>query len=176
MEFAFTPKEHFVNKMAVTQSRVHMAAEGYRFFVPMLEATVFKGGEGAFTFHLNEFKRKEVYEQLGYELCKGLDVDAVLMINNVIMTKDKINIDMLGVGMSMFGLNPISLEPGEKEGPLYRKGNLYCALRLTIAAPTKDTEDPAGNVETDGYENIMIGMGNRMGTWLKEETAKEDKR
>ncbi len=176
MDFEFTPKEHFVNKLAVTSSNVHMAAEGYRFIVPMYDATVFKGSEGTYSFHLNEFKNKEIYEQLGYELCKGLDVDAVLMVNSLIMTEDKLNTDILGVAMIMFGPNPISLEPGEKEGPLYRKGNLYCALRCPIGAPTKDTDDPAGNVETDGYENIMIGMATKMGVWLKEETAQEDKR
>ncbi len=80
------------------------------------------------------------------------------------------------VTMMMFGPNPISLEEGEKEGNLYRKGNIYGCYRLQIDEPVKDDEDPAGAVEMDGYENVMIALSNKLGKWLKEETAKPDKR
>jgi hypothetical protein len=173
MEWDFSPKEHFINQMSVTSSYVLMGAEGYRYIVPMYEPAVAKGAEKDFFYHLSEFKKKPIYEKLGYELCKGLDVDAVLMVNNVIYTKDKININIKYVNMVMFGLNPIQLPEG---GNLYRKGSFYGAVRLLVHAPTKDTEDPAGRLETDGYENIMIGLSNKLGKWLQEECAKPDKR
>jgi len=176
MEYDFTPKEHFFNKMSVTASYVRTAAEGYRYILPMHEGTFFKSSEKDYVYYMLQFTKKDIYEQLGYEMCKGLDVDAVLMVSTTLMYQSVVRTDIKYVTMVMFGLNPISLEPGAKEGVLYRKGNIYGSYRLPISAPVKDDEDPAGNVETDGYANIMIALSNNLGKWLVEQTSKPDKR
>ena len=176
MEFDYYAKDDILNKLGPTASFVRTAAEGYRYILPKYEAPFFKESAKAYVYYLLQFTKKDIYEQFGYELCKGLDVDAVLMINNSIMYQSVTRSDIMYVTMVMFGPNPISLEPGAKEGVLYRKGNLYGSYRLPIGENVKDTEDPAGNVETDGYANIMVALSNKLGKWLKEETAKPDKR
>lgn len=179
-------KSEFWNKTSSggTQEDVEACVlpEGFKEFIPKYREVFNKENTSAELYNnCGEFKKKEIYNALGYDLCKVLDVDAVLVVNNTVMTKDKITTVkkipvLMGVDMYMFGPNPIQISAGEKEPMVYRKGNFYGGYTLYFTSPVMDKKNMGAGVSTAGYDNVMTAMANVMGEWLKEQTAKPDKR
>ncbi|MFH2095944.1 MAG: hypothetical protein ABIJ16_09585 [Bacteroidota bacterium] len=158
-----------------TQVSISLGAKGYREFVPKEEMIYTEDGT-ATKFNMLECKDPKMMEGLGYELCNALEVDAVVIVYNTCMTKNQREFNLMYVTMAMFGPNPIQLEEGEKDGALYRKGLYYGVFRIEIGTPTTDKKQPSVGCLTKGYDNIMIALSHRLGKWLTEETAEEDKR
>ncbi|MFH2144056.1 MAG: hypothetical protein ABIJ97_16645 [Bacteroidota bacterium] len=158
-----------------THVSLSMAAKGYRELIPREEMVFIEGGQES-KFSLLDCKDPKMMEGLGSDLAKALDVDAVLIIYNTVKSKNTYSAaELKYVSMAMFGPNPIELAEGEKDGALYRKGLYYGVFRIEIGESTKDKKDASTFVITKGYENIMVGLANRLGAWLKEKTAEEDK-
>jgi hypothetical protein len=134
---------------------------------------------------------KKISVGLGYELTKGLGVDAVLVICNYCKATKKTG-NLEGVYFYLFGPNAV---PGE-DSFTYWPGHLYVGLRLDgLDIPmlgfgkgdvVSKSFDPgvfggfsssslkeAGIVSVDinGYERILAALGKRAGMFLQERTA-----
>jgi hypothetical protein len=132
--------------------------------------------------NLNGCMDANMIESLGYDLCKNLEVDAVLIIYNSQLSNTSWGKDrfwMAGVNMHMFGPNPTPLKEGKKDNVFYSKGIWYGGFRLPFSkgllinsAKNKNTEEEKKAIEvanTTAYNNIIRGLSNRMGTYLTKE-------
>jgi hypothetical protein len=119
-------------------------------------------------------------ESLGYDLCKSLNVDAVLIVYNNILCDQKWSKNrywMSAVNMQLFGPNPIKLKDGKKDGNSYNKGLFYCGVRMAFSKgllinPKEKTEaQKAHNTEQNkqAYINMITGCSNKIGSYLKNE-------
>jgi len=137
--------------------------------------------------NLNGSINSQMIESVGYDLCKNLDVDGVLIVYNTQLAdiKSKKTRNYLSaVNMQMLGPNPLPLKEGKKDNFLYSKGLFYCGVRMRFAkgllinpkVSKKATDDEIQALEKakiDGYNNVVAGLGNRMGTYLQEELSKK---
>jgi hypothetical protein len=128
----------------------------------------------------------QLVESVGYDLCKSLEVDAVLIIFNTQVADTKwsrTRFWLSAVNMQLLGPNPLPLKEGKKDNNLYSKGLFYCGVRMAfkkglainpkIKEEAKKTENDKLNVTA--YNNMIIGCSNRIGAHLQKELAKSQK-
>jgi len=154
-----------------TLVNLNLAATGYREMVPNNELVVMKG-QPTQRVGLGDAQSKETLESLGYDLAKGLGVDAVLIVFNTHHTKNQVTIEIDYVTMALMGPNPVQLSEDDKKPLVYRKGVYYAACRVPIGTPTSDKNNPM--VITNGYANIMTALSNKIGKFLVEKTADKE--
>ena len=124
-------------------------------------------------------------ESLGYDLCKNLDVDAVVIVYNSQLSNQRWGKDrywMAAVNMQMFGPNPTPLKEGKKDNVFYSKGIWYAGYRMPFSkgllinsAKNKNTEEEKKAIEAAnivGYNNAVKGLSNKLGTYLTKELNK----
>lgn len=123
-------------------------------------------------------------ESMGYDLCKSLDVDAVLVVYNTQSSDKKWARDrhwMNAVSMYMFAPNPLPLKEGKKDNMFYSKGLFYCGTRMAFKKPLvidpkiKDEALKAQNQKDNyvAYTKIVAGLSDKMGTYFQKEFAKK---
>jgi len=171
-------KENKLNKA----QRLSVVAPGYRQFRLVY-------GE-----NLRPMKQgdKKISKSLGYDLAKGLEVDATLVVCNLCRATKKEGL-LEGVYFYLFGPNGVSGE----EGFTYWPGHLYVGLRLDgLGIPIlefgkevkksssysgsgsgdfrHDSLREAGIASADfsGYERILEALGKRAGSFMQEWTTK----
>ncbi|OYU97568.1 MAG: hypothetical protein CFE21_04545 [Bacteroidetes bacterium B1(2017)] len=122
----------------------------------------------------------KMIESVGYELCKSLGVDAVLIVYNNQLCDEKWSKSrfwMSAVNMQLFGPNPTPLKEGKRDGNGYSKGLFYCGVRmqfskgLLINPKIKDEKALAINNNNNklAYNNMIAGCSNKIGSYLKKE-------
>ncbi len=102
---------------------------------------------------------------LGSELAKALEVDAVVILYNVVQAQDK-SIDMRGAGLYMFGPNPIA-DTGQS---MYYPGMEYSGVYLRMKDVPFITVDKKGVlVDEDyaGYALVTRALGTKMAEHLQ---------
>lgn len=118
----------------------------------------------------------EMIECLGNDLCKQLDVDAVVIVVNTQLCDKRSRHYLAATGMYMFGPNPLPLAEGKKDNMFYSKGLFYSGYRmafkkgLRIDAKTKTEEDKTKQ-ETENklaYNNMVVSIANKMGSEINE--------
>lgn len=125
----------------------------------------------------------QMIESVGYDLCKSLEVDAVLIIFNTQLADTKwarTRFWLSAVNMHLLGPNPTPLKEGKKDNNLYSKGLFYCGVRMAFSkglAINPKIKEEAKKVENDkmnvtAYNNMIIGCSNRIGQYLQKELAK----
>lgn len=123
-------------------------------------------------------------ESMGYDLCKNLGVDAVLVVYNTQSCDKKWSRDrhwMNAVSMYMFAPNPLPLKEGKKDNMFYSKGLFYCGTRiafkkaLVIDPKIKDEALKAQNEKDNyvAYAKLITGLADKMGNYFKKEFAKK---
>jgi hypothetical protein len=151
-----------------TSVSLNLAATGYKEMVPKNEMVVMKGSSARNS--LMDAKTKATLNALGNDLCKGLGVDAVIIVYNSHHTKKQITVDLDYVTMALMGPNPIQLGEDDKKPLVYRNGVYYAVARIKVGLPTTDKKNPS--IATEGYANIMTGMSHKIGKWMVEKIAK----
>ena len=77
----------------------------------------------------------KLIESMGYDLCKKLNVDAVVVVTNTIVSDNKHRQSrhfLSAVSMYMFGPNPLPLAEGKKDNMFYSKGLFYTGYRMAF--------------------------------------------
>jgi hypothetical protein len=125
----------------------------------------------------------DMIESIGFDLCKNLGVDAVLIIYNT-QTADtkwaRTRHWMNDVGMYMFGPNPLQLKEGKKDNMFYSKGLFYCGTRMyfkkpLVLDPKEKDEAIKAQIQKDNlkaYSNVLKGLTNKMGHYFEKEQEK----
>jgi len=172
------------NKLSKAQ-RLSVVAPGYRLFRLVY-------GENLRPMRQGD---KKISKSLGYDLAKGLGVDATLVVCNYCKATKKAG-NLEGVYFYLFGPNGI---PGDMEAFTYWPGHLYAGLRLDgldipmvefgkaekksttyTTSPMSpgdfrsDSLSEAGIVSADfaGYERILEALGKKAGAFMQERTTK----
>lgn len=123
-------------------------------------------------------------ESMGYDLCKNLDVDAVLVVYNTQSCDKKWSRDrhwVNAVSMYMFAPNPLPLKEGKKDNMFYSKGLFYSGTRIAFKKPLvidpkiKDEALKAQNQKDNyvAYSKIVAGLADKTGKHLTKEFAKK---
>src|SRR6185295_19440578 len=131
---------------------------------------------------------KKISVSLGYDLTRGLGVDATLVICNLCKTSKKTGA-LEGVYFYLFGPNGV---PGE-DSFTYWPGHLYVGLRLdgldipmigfgkgekvsssytpgAFGGASSETIKEAGieSVDIAGYERLLAALGKKAGAFMQE--------
>jgi len=128
----------------------------------------------------------QMIESVGYDLCKSLEVDAVLIIFNTQLADkkwSKTRFWLSAVNMHILGPNPTPLKEGKKDNNFYSKGLFYCGVRmpfkkgLCINPKIKDEVKKTENDKLNyvAYNNMMAGCANKIGSYLQKELDKAKK-
>ncbi|MBA2614091.1 MAG: hypothetical protein H0U95_19165 [Bacteroidetes bacterium] len=128
----------------------------------------------------------QMIESVGYDLCKSLEVDAVMIIFNTQLadTKwSKTRFWLSAVNMHILGPNPTPLKEGKKDNNFYSKGLFYCGVRMPFKkglAINPKIKDEAKKAENDklndvAYKNMIAGCANKIGGYLQKELDKSKK-
>jgi hypothetical protein len=101
---------------------------------------------------------RKLTSNLGYELCKGLDVDAVLVTfittRKMKMTKDDYGVH--AVSMYMLGPNPKADGAEDKN-----RGQFYAGARFYSTKPLL-FHTAKGGAQYDGMDNVMAGLSTKI--------------
>ncbi len=125
------------------------------------------GGVGVFD--------NEMIECLGNDLCKELDVDAVVIVMNTQLCDKRSRHYLAATSMYMFGPNPLPLKEGKKDNMFYSKGLFYTGYRMAfkkglhIDAKAK-TEEEKARLDTDNkkaYNNMITSITAKMASDIK---------
>jgi hypothetical protein len=125
----------------------------------------------------------DMIESIGYDLCKNLGVDAVLIIYNTQSADTKWGRTrhwMNDVSMYMFGPNPLPLAEGKKDNMFYSKGLFYCGTRMwfkkaRVLDPKEKDETKKAQIAADNYtayNNVIDGLVSKMGHYYQKELEK----
>ncbi|MDX1650905.1 MAG: hypothetical protein R3277_00315 [Brumimicrobium sp.] len=153
----------------MTTLKICPSGKGYREFFVANEAadestqTVLKTG-GIFSAN------RQMTSSLGYELCKGLGVDAVVVCYIVTrkLKKNKEDYGVNAVNLFMFGPNPVSEGADDKN-----RGQFYCGTRVYYKGAKAVFHDSKSNkTSTKGFANIMAAMGRKNCKWVIEKAKK----
>ncbi|MGB0391207.1 MAG: ankyrin repeat domain-containing protein [Salibacteraceae bacterium] len=104
---------------------------------------------------------RKMTSSLGYELTKGLGVDAVVVCY-IVVRRPKINETTLtvdAVNLFMFGPNPMSEGPEDKN-----RGQFYCGTRFH-AKNLVFSSDKTGT-DYSNMNNVMISLSDKLGNWV----------
>ncbi len=122
----------------------------------------------------------QMIETIGFDLCKALDVDAVLIIYNTQLADEawgKTRFWLSAVNMQLFGPNPLPLKEGKNDGNSYNKGLFYCGVRmnfskgLLINPKIKDESKSQLNESANrkAYQNMIAGCANKISKYMIKE-------
>jgi hypothetical protein len=103
---------------------------------------------------------------LGHDLAGALNVDAVVILYNVVQAEKKA-INMRGAGLYMFGPNPIA-DTGQS---MYYPGQEYSGVYLRLKDIPFITLDKKGDgvaADYDGYAMVAKALGTRMAEHLQK--------
>jgi hypothetical protein len=106
-------------------------------------------------------------DSLGYDLAKGIGVDAVVVLYNVVQA-DKSAIRLRGAYMYMFGPNPV---PDTGQGS-YWKGQQYSGVYLRTDVDFIETDKDGNLVSADyaGYGVVGQALAMRMAQHVKQKS------
>lgn len=113
---------------------------------------------------------RKMTSSLGYELCKGLGVDAVIVCYVVTrkLKKNKEDYGVNAVNMFMFGPNPVS-EGGEDKN----RGQFYCGTRVYFKGSSAVFHDnKSSNTNVKGFSNIVAAMSKKTANWVINKAKK----
>ncbi len=121
----------------------------------------------------------KLIESMGSDLCKELDVDAVLVVVNTMLCDSKHRKDrhfLSAVSMYMFGPNPLPLAEGKKDNMFYSKGLFYSGYRmafkkgLCLDPKIKDEAKKTANEKLNekAYNNIVASLAGNICSNIKE--------
>lgn len=112
---------------------------------------------------------KKQANSMGFDLCKKLEVDAVLAVYIVInkMKKNKEIYAVRSISGYMWGPNPIQREEGKDKGLIYTKGIFYCGARAFYGSGLifKD-EKKYPTPDFTGIDQALAAMGKRITHYL----------
>jgi hypothetical protein len=128
----------------------------------------------------------QMIESVGYDLCKSLEVDAVMIVFNNQLADTKwarTRYWLSAVNMHILGPNPTPLKEGKKDNNLYSKGLFYCGVRIPFKkglAINPKIKDEVKKTENDklnyvAYNNMIAGCANKIGSYLQKELDKGKK-
>ncbi|PKP22084.1 MAG: hypothetical protein CVU05_05440 [Bacteroidetes bacterium HGW-Bacteroidetes-21] len=156
-----------VAEASVSTLKISPTGKGYRaFFVANEDMTISK---------LENFKsagimgaNRKMSSSLGYELCKGLGVDAVVVCYIVTrkpnMKKEDYAVN--AVSLYMFGPNPIIDGEDDKN-----RGQFYCGTRF-FTKPLLFESKKIGTVSYDNMDNVIRALSGRMCNWVINKAKK----
>lgn len=113
---------------------------------------------------------RKMSSSLGYELCKGLDVDAVVICYIVTrkLKKNKEDYGVNAVNMFMFGPNPIIEGADDKN-----RGQFYCGTRVYFKGANAIFHDSKSNkTNTKGFANTITAMVKKTCNWVINKAKK----
>lgn len=158
----------FMRKVDSDSSKFAGAAEGFK----VLQLETIQDVKGHhFTLGATGIGVEKVAHSVGFELARKLEVDAVVIIYNVVQAEKK-KISLVGSYMYMFGPNPV---PSTGQS-LYWDGHQYSGVYLRFDVPFVTT-DKDGKLETSdypGYSIVARALATRMGQHLKKKTTGEE--
>lgn len=135
--------------------------EGYRPFFVANEPIGASIGQNFVNTGIGGANRK-MTSSLGYELAQGLGVDAVVVCYIVTRkpksNKEDYNVD--AVSLFMFGPNPMSEGPDDKN-----RGQFYCGTRY-FAKQLQFANAKSGVTSYDNMGNVMTSLSKKMGNWV----------
>jgi hypothetical protein len=123
-------------------------------------------------------KDGKMCRSLGDDLCKALEVDAVILVYFTIYAPKDNKVILQNVNMHMFGPNPTALPAGKEKKFNYFSGQFYCGTRLNTELDIwkKDKKDPeTAKLNFEGFDTVIKAMTTRMGDYLKEGIEKGKK-
>lgn len=178
----------FVKKMGNLGTTIEMdeAADGYK-LIKINKGDISDDKKKSVAIqNLNGSIDGQMIESVGYDLCKSLEVDAVMIIFNNQLADTKwarTRFWLSAVNMHILGPNPTPLKEGKKDNNLYSKGLFYCGVRipfkkgLAINPKIKDEVKKAENDKLNyvAYNNMMAGCANKIGSYLQKELDKGKK-
>jgi hypothetical protein len=106
---------------------------------------------------------------LGYELCKGLGVDAVVVCY-IVVRKPKVNKEnysVNAVNLYMFGPNPKSEGPEDKN-----RGQFYCGVRYYSDGGLEFQNEKEKLQSFDGMDNVMKALSKRLSNYVINKAKK----
>ncbi|MFY0652409.1 MAG: hypothetical protein JXQ96_10265 [Cyclobacteriaceae bacterium] len=160
-------------------ARYRAAPDGYRAMTIANEKANYYGSIYNFLMDSNE---SAFFQNMGYDLCTGLGVDAVVAVTIVTrkmnMTKEDYAVNH--ASMYMFGPNPIQKSAEEDKGlkgVFYIRGQFYCGSRVNYTKPVYFQKSgkkgtPNGGPVYAGMENVMTALTDKIGTYFKDRLAK----
>lgn len=162
------------------------AADGYK-LVKINKAEISDDKKKAVAAqNLNGSIDGQMIESVGYDLCKSLEVDAVMIIfnNQLADTKwSRTRFWLSAVNMHILGPNPTPLKEGKKDNNFYSKGLFYCGVRIPFKkglAINPKIKDEVKKTENDklnyvAYNNMIAGCANKIGSYMQKELDKGKK-
>lgn len=152
----------------VSTIKISPTGKGYRdFFVANEETT-----NSLSTHFLNTGvfgANRTLTSSLGYELCKGLGVDAVVICYIVThkVKANKENYAVNAVNLYMFGPNPKSEGPEDKN-----RGQFYCGVRFYKDGSLEFQNEKEKIQSFDGMDNMMKALGGRLCNYVINKVKK----
>jgi len=135
--------------------------EGYRPFFVVNETFSASTGQNFVNAGIGGANRK-MTSSLGYELAEGLGVDAVVVCYIVTRkpksNKENYNVD--AVSLFMFGPNPMSEGPDDKN-----RGQFYCGTRF-FAKQLEFANEKDGVTSYDNIGNVMEALAKKNANWV----------
>lgn len=135
--------------------------EGYRPFFVVNEPVGESAGQNFVNAGIGGANRK-MTSSLGYELAQGLGVDAVvvcyIVTHKVSANKEDYEVDV--VSLFMFGPNPMSEGPDDKN-----RGQFYCGTRY-LAKHLEFANAKSGITSYENMGNVMTALSQKMGNWV----------
>jgi hypothetical protein len=107
---------------------------------------------------------RKMTSSLGYELCKGLGVDAVIVCYVVTrkLKKNKEDYGVNAVNMFMFGPNPVSEGADDKN-----RGQFYCGTRVYFSGASAVFHDNKSmQTNVNGFANIVAALSKKTCNWV----------
>ncbi|HBF87534.1 MAG TPA: hypothetical protein DDX39_02740 [Bacteroidales bacterium] len=111
---------------------------------------------------------RKMTSSLGYELAKGLGVDAVVVCYIVTRKPSKKKEDYVvdAVNLFMFGPNPVSSNSEDKN-----RGQFYCGTRF-FAKQLLFSDSKSNVTSYDNVGNVMTALSEKMGNWVINKAKK----
>ena len=151
-----------VAEASVSTLKVSPSGKGYRAFFVSNEAMTASQVENFKTAGIMGANRK-MTSSLGYELCKGLEVDAVVVCYIVTrkpsMKKEDYGIN--AVSMYTFGPNPIIEGEDDKN-----RGQFYCGTRFFSSKPLMFEIQKTNQCSYSNMENVFRALSARTCNWV----------
>ena len=117
-------------------------------------------------------KDTKMTESIGYDLCKELEVDAVIITYMTVFMPSSPKIKLQNVRFEMFGPNPTMPEGESKHGIIpHVKGLFYCGFSVNpeTLIYKESKKDPESNkLNFGGFNNIFIALSNEMNNYINE--------
>jgi hypothetical protein len=152
-----------IAEATVSTLKVCPSNKGYRAFF-MANEKVNDSEISLFKFTGAFGANRKLTSNLGYELCKGLGVDAVV-VTFITTRKLKANKDDHGVhAVSMYMLGPNPKLDGEEDK---NRGQFYCGARAYYTKPLLYQTSKSA-AQYDGMDNVMAGLASKIAQYVNQ--------